>query len=47
MVGWVLQVPGAMGGENSGESFDCFFPKQDTLDDKGLGNLIALPFQEG
>ncbi|WP_043601210.1 TOTE conflict system archaeo-eukaryotic primase domain-containing protein [Solidesulfovibrio magneticus] len=45
VVGWVLQASGALGGKNSGESFDCFFPKQDTLDDKGLGNLIALPFQ--
>ncbi len=25
-------------------SFDCLFPKQDSLEDKDIGNLIALPY---
>ena len=28
------------------DSYDCFFPSQDTLPQGGLGNLIALPFQK-
>ena len=29
------------------ESYDRFFPNQDTLPDGGFGNLIALPLQKG
>jgi hypothetical protein len=27
------------------KSYDCFFPNQDTMPERGFGNLIALPLQ--
>lgn len=39
----LLDKAGIFGGGK--DSFDRLFPNQDTLTGKGLGNLIALPFQ--
>ncbi|MCG8579679.1 MAG: helicase, partial [Bacteroidales bacterium] len=40
----ILQKCGAFSIFDKGSSFDRIFPNQDYLSGKGLGNLIALPF---
>ncbi len=41
----LLQEAGVIGDDVKLSSFDRLFPNQDRLSGKGLGNLIALPFQ--